>query len=345
MPEKIIFQERDFQQEGLELIKKLKSVENAYREVYSRLKDLDRPENRDWLSQELQTADIVSRTKGKAISSVDFDGAHLLKLDDNELADKYGIYLFPLTVAIPTEKWSEYYISEDGKAMPIDRQDFDIMYSETRDGVVVEAINRDSREIKKVFEGSGLCTKICPYMLEGVYVPFKNRDQNHPLSFTGIAFCDDSLLQKKHISDHETLHGAFDLFSPFSTYRGNPEDLPPEERMAAVERYIIDEMNSFRVQINKKVWTWLEDGSGKPNFYNSYPTRFFKLGLDAEKVKRCCNVVDHLQLLLPESIITQILLNCFTLDDLLAWETKENGGKLNDQDILSLINKQEEKNI
>lgn len=324
------------EQEGLDIHQRLQETEKAQNDAVNILSNLDDPENRQKL------VDAVNKVIDGKTKPSDFEGSHLVEIDDKELKDQFGAPIFPLTLEIPIEKWTRDLATNEQtdevlditKKYPIDTVERDKYLSEIE------------RKGFKVQKGGHLCDKISNLRsksssFNGIYIQGRLIEEDgqqtdvmpYPFNITGIALSEapDSETKpssQKAVAVHEELHRVQQTLR--TTFEKKEDETEQDEKTSSVEQALINELNSRRanVVIGEEKWFGPEDKDNRNTTYAklvNYLSRFErreKIDTDnfgREKLYEACETMQYLQNNLPQSVITHILLNTKDLDELNSW--------------------------
>lgn len=309
------------QLEGLRLIKEIKITEKAFKDAYKLLGTLDQDSKEGKDVRNSIEAEIWHIYHYPLPPDI-MGGAELVKHKEAELREEYGATFFPLTISIPTEKWSDCYIvTPQGNKVNA--------YMRMREKGMIDPDDNPKNALEEgdtlFYNGLRLAGRLGSVRASGIYLP-KDALRDYPWNHTGIAFYTHDALEKYGAKHHEELHRMYSVHNPFQS------ETP--------ERKLLDEINAYRENVNYGGSSWYMDGEVNSSsiFGKLTSEGYASINTEVERprILAACKTAEYLSKHLPQSAITHILLNCENLDQFLSWgdvsesDLKELGQKVID---------------
>jgi hypothetical protein len=324
--------EPNYAEDALKVLENYQETTKAFESIHAIFSRLDLPDNREVL------AESMSSSLNNGIIADDLIDAKLAEINPK---DDYGVTTFPVTLSIPVKNWTTlYFPAKDGSNIPC--SDF-YNIDQLKD---ISPQLHDLTFRVTVSRGKGLAKKLLPdpdtrmNHISGMFIyqhQFKS-DSPLPLNKTGLMLtCEapehvSNIVSEENATAHESLHQAYEIFSPFrSSFYENTDFLKEPEKLSQLaDSQIINEINAYRANVLGGELNWLGHNSVFINVFESVGWYFKKLedqGIEnpifdkKAQIEEACQTMAHLQHLgLTQSVITHILLNCKNLEQLISWK-------------------------
>lgn len=156
-----------------------------------------------------------------------------------------------------------------------------------------------------------------------------------PFDKIGLGLWNEDYIKKEGITSHEDMHRVYELYKPFKS--SMETEGPVDDYPRSSQRSLINEINACRTNVKEeKEWGFVW-GIIEHKFQEEAEPWQLSPETEArmyDRIEKAHKTLPYLERYLSEAVITHILINCESFDDLNAW------GQLNPEYLKKLAGKE-----